>query len=100
MASYSELHGIRNDAALRKKIHVALADVAYDILNTTPVDTAERIAWAKATVADPAALTDEYVNYVLIANQGLSASTILAASDASIKTNISNAVTVIVGAAA
>ena len=100
MASYVELHGIRNNGDLNRKVHVAIADVAYDILLLSPADTELRLAWAKEAIAAPASKTSEMISYILIENKGAAVAAILTASDASVKTNISTAVDVIVGPAA
>ena len=92
MASYVELHGIRNNGDLNRKVHVAIADVAYDILLLSPAD--------KEAIAAPASKTSEMISYILIENKGAAVAAILTASDASVKTNISTAVDVIVGPAA
>lgn len=98
MASYHEIHDIRNDPDVVKKVHVAVADVAVDILSESPTIQA-RQDWAITAIKDPGSVAPEITHYVLIANKGATPTQIKNAADAAYKTNVANAVNEIVGEA-
>ena len=100
MATYLELHGLRNDPTVGRKVHVAMVEVAYDILNLVPADTAPRIAWAQDAIANPQGAASTFIAYVLIDNKAATVAQILGASDAAFKSNVIDAVAVMVGPAA
>lgn len=95
MASYIEMHDVRNQQDLVRKIHVAICDVAFDILAPESGTTQARSEWAKAAIQRPDSVTPEIIHYVLIANKAFTAAQITGASDANVKT----AVNKLVGAA-
>ena len=99
MASYEELRALVSYAPLRHKIEVAVADVAVDIYGeATPVQS--RKDWATVALDDPPSVARRLVHYVLIENKLLSVATLESATDATIKSNVTDAVAATVAPAA
>lgn len=91
MATYAELYNLRQeDAALQAKIVVAAQDYATTVLSQSP-PVAERRAWAEAVRDNPNKALDLMWS-VLIANKGFTKLQISGATDASILTEVGNAV--------
>lgn len=86
MATYLELHGLRQNSDLQDKIAVACVIAAEAKLSGSP--SAAEAAWAKGVIASPGPTAMAVINAVLAANKTASASTIAEASDASIQTNV------------
>jgi hypothetical protein len=100
MATYIELHDLRNHPDVVRKTHVAIAAVAFDVIQPESPTTAARQTWAKAAIQDPAAVAPQIVHYVLVANLAATAAQIIAATDAAYKTNVVAALNKLVGPAA
>lgn len=94
MATLAELYDFQQTVdfdALRKKIAVACAKKAYSI-GETATPTAAEVAWAKSALETPDYVARIIVNYVLAANADATIAQITSASDATIETNVWNAV--------
>lgn len=87
MATYAELYDLRSNSALRNKIAVACAIKAAALIDLEP-PTATQLAWAKATLANPTAVADGVMSYVLAKNSGQTVAQINGASDAAIQTHV------------
>lgn len=97
MATYLELHDIRNHPDLVRKVHGAIAHVAYDILQPESPTTTARQTWAKEAIADPAGKAPGLMHYVLLDNASLTPTQLIGATDVAVKAAISEAVSKIVG---
>lgn len=100
MATYIELHDVRNNQDLVRKVHVAICDVALDILVPENPTSQARKDWAIAAMKNPDAYTLQFIHYILMKNKAVTQAQIIAASDAAVKTNIAEAVTKLIGAPA
>lgn len=90
MATYAEIYNLRNDSALRNRVAAAALKKAQAFLDlATP--TAAQVAWSKAALADPGAIADDLLGYVLAANSASSVAQIQSANDATIQTNVNAA---------
>lgn len=90
MATYTELHSLRNDSALRNRVMVACIVSAEAIMvedGGTP-NNANRRIWAASVFASPIAEANRMYMAVLAANKDLAISAIQGASDAQIQTNV------------
>lgn len=92
MASYAELNTIvdtdtGSELAFKKALIAACQDLANDILDEAS-PTGSRRKWADATRDDPTGAKDEILWPILIENKGAALATILAATDATIKTAV------------
>lgn len=99
MATYLELAEIENEAGwgdLLNKIRQAAAVKATAVIDST-TPGAVVLEWARTTVADKNQAGDDIAAYVVAKNKGLAIATLLAASDASIQTNVDAAVDAIYG---
>lgn len=94
MATYDEIANLPGDPsfqALVNKIAVAVAVKAQAIAaSATP--TANQITWAKSALESPRGQADQIVNYVIAANISATTTQILGAVDATIQTNVNDAV--------
>lgn len=99
MATYLEVHDLRNHPDVVRKTHVAIAAVAFDILAPEAGQTPARKTWADGAIKDPARVAPEIVHFVLVANLAFTPAQIIAAADAAYKTNVAAAVNKLVGAA-
>lgn len=96
MATYSDLKTLESDSVLQTKVEVALWVAAEAIQNEDPATAnhANRLKWAKQVLRDPAGSKDDFLRYLLAANDDQSLATIQAASDATVQTHVNNAVNV------
>tara|TARA_Y100000310_G_C20582742_1_gene763822 strand:+ start:407 stop:706 length:300 start_codon:yes stop_codon:yes gene_type:complete len=99
MATYAELFELHSNSPLRNKVAVAVVVKAQDLIDgATP--TADEITWADAALGSPSSKAKEILNYVLAKNKGSDIATILAASDATIQSNIDTAVDALIAGGA
>lgn len=87
MATYVELFNLRNDDGLRNKVAVAVTIKAQALFDAAS-PTAAQLTWAKSAIADPSALADGYLKYLLAKNAASTVAQIQAASDATIQTAV------------
>lgn len=97
MATYAELFAQRSNSELRNKIAVAVAIAAHDLI-VAASPTAAELTWAQSALAAPVAKADEILPFVLAANKDATVAQINSASDASIQTQVDNAVSKLTGA--
>lgn len=91
MATYAELYGLYNNAALRNLIQVAVAMKAYAILQeATP--SVGRVAWAKTAMQSGQGEADYLLRYVLAGNAAAAVAQITSATDAAILASVGAAV--------
>lgn len=87
MATYVELYDLRSNPTLLHKVTVAVVKKAQTLLDAaTP--SANALAWAKKALDNPPGVAQFLFYYVLAANSAASVAVILAASDATIQTNV------------
>ena len=86
MATLQELRSLFRDSDMMEKTESALIIGANDLLGGTP--TADEQKWAAAAFASPNTEARKAWMAVLAANNTLSTSQILAATDAAIKTEV------------
>lgn len=94
MATYSELFDLQTDSALKNKVRIATV-VAAEMIRGEDAgipNHANRLLWAAAVFASPAAETDRMFWAVLAANKDLSVAQIAAATDAAIQTAVDAAI--------
>lgn len=99
MATYQELHALKNDSDLQEKVEVAVV-VAADTIRTDgspPANQAQRLVWAKAAMAAPKSTAQAMLWAVLAANKGVSVDGIKTAGDAAIQANVDAAVDLFAG---
>lgn len=87
MATYQELFDLRSNSGLRNKVAVACVKKAQALLELTP-PTADQVAWASSTLANPIAQADKIFAYVLAANSSFTVAQIQGAADTAIQTNV------------
>lgn len=94
MATYADLKSLESDNTLQNKVEVALWIAAEAIQNEDPgtANHANRLKWAKAVLRDPAGSKDDFLRYLLAANDDQALATIQTASDATVQTHVNNAV--------
>ena len=98
--NYTDVHNLRNHPTVKLKTHVAIADVAKDILVPEVSGTSERTVWAKEAIQDPATKAPQIVHFVLLDNlAAANTNAVITASDAAYKANVSTAIDSIVGPA-
>lgn len=98
MATYLELFTLWKDGDLMRKVTVACADYADQILDEAS-PTQPRKDWATAARDDPEAAMKELMLPVLIANKANTVSQVQNAADAAILTNVGDEVDKRYGAA-
>ena len=94
MATYEELKNAESNGTLQNKVEVAIWIAAEAISNEDSGTTnhANRLKWAKAALRDPAGAKDDFLRYLLAANDDVAESSILAATDATVQAHVNNAV--------
>ena len=86
MATYTEIRGLFNNSELLGKVEVATVKHASDLLAGTP--TANDRAWASDVFSNPKSESKKALMAVLATNSSLNSSSIIAASDAAIQSNV------------
>jgi hypothetical protein len=94
MATYDELLTASANDALRQRILVACVITANTIILEAPATAnhAARLAWARATIADPNAARNQVLWSALAQNKAATLAQITGASDASLQTAVDAAV--------
>lgn len=87
MATYTELNELRSDSTLRNRIITACAIKAAALIDLASPTTAQ-IAWAKLVLANPYAVANDIMIYVLAKNAAFTVAQIQGATDAAIQTNV------------
>ena len=99
MATYVELHAIRNSVAvapLMQKISMAVAIKANAIAKSaTPTATAK--AWALKALENPESQQQIVLNYILADNNTVAATAITGAADSLVQTAVNAAVDTLLG---
>ena len=90
MATLLELKELVGDSDLQDKVESALVVEVQDILAGTP--TTDEQKYAAQVFTQPVLEGRKALMYVLAANVGLTQAQILAATDASIRTNVASAI--------
>jgi hypothetical protein len=90
MATYEELYNLRNESGLKNKVTTACIIAAETVMNelVTVDNHANRLLWAKSVFANPASEAERMFMAILAANQAADSAVILAATDASIQSNV------------
>lgn len=91
MATYSELYDLFSNSDLVNKTAVAVIKKAQAILDEASPTVAE-VDWAKEALLNPYGKGEELLRYVLASNSASTVAQILAATDATIQTNVDTAV--------
>lgn len=81
MATYLDLHGLYDNAALRRKVEVALlvrAQSYLDAAEPNPATTEQR-AWARHVFQNPSAETRAMLRYLLARHRGLTVTQLVGA---------------------
>ena len=92
MATYAELFELRGDRTLRNRITVAVIVAAEAIRANAGSETATRLAWAKAAFENPVSAAASMLMAVLAANKDATVAAIQGADDATLQTNVADAV--------
>ena len=93
MATLEELHGLAGSGDLINKVAAAIAIYAYDILQeTTGTNLVARQEWAKGALASPHAEAEKQWIYVLAKNNASTVAQITNATDATIQTQLEEAI--------
>lgn len=94
----AEMQGLFADAGLLPKIQAACVIACETIRNeaTSTANHTARVAWAKTTLANPAAVAPAVLAAVLAQNTSLTVAQAQAASDAAIQTGVNNAINLLV----
>lgn len=98
MATLAELQGLFSDAALLPKVQTACV-LAAEVIRTEAAETPDhtaRMAWAKIALNNPATEAVWVLKAVLAQNSTLTVAQIQGASDAALKTAVTNAITAFV----
>jgi hypothetical protein len=102
MATYEELAGYRTSPdgdLLRNKVAVAVAIKAQGLIDGgTP--TAAEIAWADDAIKNPGNKAKEIFNYVVAKNNTATLTQITTATDATLQTNVNDAVDALIAGGA
>lgn len=99
MATYQELHTLKNDSDLQEKVLVAVV-IAADTIRTDqspPANQTQRLIWAQSAMESPKSVALAMLWAVLAANKGISVGNIKTASDAAIQSNVDEAVDLFAG---
>lgn len=102
MATYDELLTIATSStgtALQRRVRVAVV-VACDVIRLEAAGTtnhANRLVWAKATLADPDAAAEKMMWAVLAQNRAATFAAILAADDPTVQNAVNAAVDLLAG---
>ncbi len=94
MATYAQLFELRSNSPVRNRVTVACA-VAAEAIRGEPVETdnnANRLIWAAKVMPNPLAYADEMLWSLLAANKDQDVATITAASDATVQSQVDDAV--------
>ena len=91
MATYEELHDLRNDARLRSQVEVAATVKAAEFLDDANATAAE-IEFAQKVLENPSRTADQIVYYVLAENKSATVAQIQGASDSTVQTNVDTAI--------
>lgn len=94
MATYAELHSLKNNDSLIERTRVACA-VAADIIRTEDPGTpnhANRMTWAGQILANPDGIGKAMLWAVLVANRDSTTQQIIDATDAQVQTAVDAAV--------
>lgn len=98
MATLAELQGLFADASLLPKVQAACV-LAAEVIRTEAADTPDhtaRMEWAKRALNDPAAEAVWIFKGVLAQNSAFTVAQIQGATDAALKTAVTNAITAFV----
>ena len=99
MATYVELHAIRNSVAvapLMQKISIAVA-IKANLIAKLPTPTPAQKAWALAALANPESQQQIVLNYILADNNTATSVAITGAADATVQTAVNAAVDTLLG---
>jgi len=99
MATYEELFEMRSDSALRNRVAVACA-IAADAIRQEDAgepNHANRLAWARAAMANPESVAQAMLWATLAANADATVATIQSATDAQIQIKVDEAVDLLAG---
>lgn len=90
MATYTELHALKNDSALKNRVLVACIVAAEAIMEEVAGtdNHANRLLWAASVFANPTRELDRMYWAVLAANASQDVATIQGASDVAIQANV------------
>ena len=95
MATYAELHGLRQDSELLNRVAAGVAVKSKDL-----IDNAVGIPqknWGRESIKNPDQTAKDVLWFILVANKNSSLAQINGASDAQIQTNVDNAINDMVG---
>ncbi len=96
MATYKELSALKNDnTELLDRAMIAVIIKAQTLIDkVTP--TAAEIAWANTAIHDPFRKARDLLNYVLAKNNASNIAAITGAPDATLQSNIDDAVDILI----
>ena len=94
MATYVELHDLKDNSDLQDQVRVAVVVAADGIRSDVapPANQVARLAWASKVMTDPALEAKRMVWAVLAANKDATVGQITSASDASVQAAVDTAV--------
>ena len=92
MATYLELHSLRNNRDLLSKVQTALYVIAFDIFNdvSPPANQPKRLQMANKIYESPESIAISVLPSILAANKGLTVAQIEGASDLAVQANVNS----------
>lgn len=96
MATYLEIRSLTRDEILRQKVEAAIMIAANTIKDELPATTnhANRLVWAKQAFANSVSKVSSMLAAVLAANSEATLEQIQSAADATIQSNVNDAIDV------
>ena len=91
MANYTELSELKSDPAIGSKVETAIAIKCQAIIDDVEATTEEK-TWAKAVIQDPKSKVNSIMWSLLVDNKDATIEQIQSASDASVQTNVNDAI--------
>ncbi len=93
MATYQDLFDLRRNQGLIDKVTTAVVIAAETIFTeTSGANLANRQTWAREAIINPRKMAEVFMGVVLAANKSATRTSILAAADSAIQTNVDDAV--------
>ena len=87
MVTYEELYDLNASTPLKNRIAIAVTVKAQTLFDlATP--TAAQVNWAKAAIANPHVIAEDFLKYLLAKNKSLTVAQINAVTDTGIQTAV------------
>lgn len=99
MATYVDLHSLRNDPVLLQRVIIAIL-VAAETVRTENVSVPfhkNRVAWAQQAIKDPETFSTKILGLLLAQNKALSIEQINGVSDVNLQTAVDSLINTLTG---